>query len=113
MTMKSNKLFRLLPLFFIGSILLLTGGCSKDNPASIAVLTTTVVSNVTPSKAETGGNITSDGGAAITDREVCWSTAANPTIADSKTSSGSGTGTFISELSDLAFNTLYNFRAYA
>ena len=32
----------------------------------------------------TGGYITDDGGAAITARGVCWSTLANPTIADNK-----------------------------
>jgi hypothetical protein len=37
----------------------------------------------------------------------------NPTIADSKTTNGEGTGSFISNLTGLTVNTLYYLRAYA
>ena len=78
-----------------------------------AVLTTTTISAVTKISASTGGSISSDGGAPVTARGVCWSTSANPTIAGSKTSDGTGTGSFSSELLNLTQNTTYYVRAYA
>jgi plastocyanin len=78
-----------------------------------AAVTTTDVTLITSSTAVSGGDVTSDGGEAVTERGVCWSTAQNPTTADSKTSDGSGTGIFISNLADLTSNTTYYLRAYA
>ena len=78
-----------------------------------AILTTTAVSNITATTASSGGNISNDGGTAVTARGVCWSTSANPTTADSKTSDGSGTGSFVSSLTSLTASTTYYVRAYA
>ncbi len=71
------------------------------------------LSNVTATTASGGGNVTSDGGAAVTARGVCWSTTASPTTADSHTSDGTGTGSFASSLTGLAQATAYHVRAYA
>ena len=60
-----------------------------------------------------GGNITTDGGSPVTVRGVCWSTSSNPTIANSKTTDGTGVGSFTSSLSGLETNTTYYLRAYA
>jgi uncharacterized protein (TIGR02145 family) len=79
----------------------------------LATLTTTPVSAVTQTSALSGGNITSDGGAEVTARGVCWSTSQNPTISDSRTTNGSGTGTFTSSITGLSPNTTYYVRAYA
>ena len=77
-------------------------------------LYTTAVSSITSTTASSGGNITSDGGATVTARGVCWSTSANPTIANSITNDGSGTGTFSSSITGLTINTTYYYvRAYA
>ena len=78
-----------------------------------ATLTTAVVTSITTSSAISGGTITGDGGAQITARGVCWSTSVNPTVADNKTSDGTGTGTFTSSLTGLNPNTTYYVRAYA
>ncbi len=78
-----------------------------------ATLTTTAVSSITISGAVSGGNITADGGAAIIARGVCWSTSLNPTIADTHTSDGTGTGVFTSSMSGLTGSTNYHVRAYA
>ncbi|MBO4542949.1 MAG: hypothetical protein J5725_07185 [Bacteroidales bacterium] len=40
-----------------------------------ATLNTKVVNNITSTTAQSGGNITSDGGATVTARGVCWSTS--------------------------------------
>ncbi|MCX6306700.1 MAG: hypothetical protein NT040_17170 [Bacteroidetes bacterium] len=79
----------------------------------IPTVTTAAVTGITQTTAVSGGNVTSDGGAAVTARGVCWSTSSNPTTANSKTTDGSGTGTFTSTLTGLTFNTFYHVRAYA
>jgi uncharacterized protein (TIGR02145 family) len=84
----------------------------KTNP-DLPVLTTTSVSSITAFSAQSGGNITSDNGATVTARGVCWNTNPNPTTNDPKTSNGTGTGTFGSDLNNLQPNTSYYVRAYA
>ena len=76
-------------------------------------LTTAAVSNIQIPTATSGGTIPFDGGAPVTIRGVCWSTAQSPTTADSKTSDGPGTGGFTSTLTGLDPNTTYYVRAYA
>ncbi|MEE4357930.1 MAG: C13 family peptidase, partial [Desulfococcaceae bacterium] len=44
---------------------------------------------------------------------VCWSTSQNPINSDSKTSDGTGTGSFTSSITDLTANTTYYMRSYA
>ena len=90
--------------------------CLKDlnSIVSIPSLTTTSITAVSTSSATSGGNITSDGGASITARGVVWSTTTNPTIAlTTKTSDGTGTGSFTSSLTNLTPKTTYYVRAYA
>jgi len=81
---------------------------------SVPELTTTSVTGITQTTAVSGGNITFDGGAEITERGVCWSsTRTVPDITDSKTSNGTGTGAFTSNITGLTGNTTYYLRAYA
>lgn len=80
---------------------------------TLPTVTTTAISDTTQTTATSGGNVTNDGGASITARGICWSTSANPTTADSKTSNSTGTGTFTSSLTGLIGNTTYFVRAYA
>jgi len=63
--------------------------------------------------ATAGGEVEYDGNDTITARGVCWSTTSGPTIADSHTSDGTGTGTFTSALTGLSASTTYYVRAYA
>ncbi len=79
----------------------------------IPVLTSAQVTNITQTTATSGGTITSDGGSPVTARGVCWSTSSNPTTANSKTSNGTGMGTFVSNLTGLNAGTPYYLRAYA
>ena len=60
----------------------------------IAVLSTFDPVDPSAQVANSGGNITTDGGSGISSRGVCWSTSPNPTILDSKTVDGTGTGVF-------------------
>ena len=89
--------------------------CLKNESPSLLTptLTTNSVVSITPTTAESGGNISSDGGATVSARGVCWSTAPNPTTADNKTSDGTGTDEFTSTLTNLSPGTNYYLRAYA
>ena len=80
---------------------------------ALPTITTTAATSITSSTAQSGGSITSDGGAAITARGVCWSTSASPTTANSKTTDGTGIGSFASALTDLTSGTTYYVRSYA
>lgn len=80
---------------------------------TIPTLSTITISSIMKNTASSGGNITSDGGASVTARGVCWSTSSNPTLANSYTNDGSGTGSFTSSITGLSPNTLYYVRAYA
>ncbi|MBE0674256.1 MAG: fibrobacter succinogenes major paralogous domain-containing protein [Bacteroidales bacterium] len=80
----------------------------------LATLSTTAVTSITETTAVSGGNITSDGGGTVTAKGVCWSsTSQTPTTADSKTTDGSGTGAFTSNIAGLSPGTDYYVRAYA
>jgi uncharacterized protein (TIGR02145 family) len=90
--------------------------CLKDINSIVSppTLTTNTITAITSTSATTGGNITTDGGAAVISRGVVWSTSPNPTIAlTTKTNNGSGMGSFTSLLTNLSPNTAYYVRAYA
>lgn len=84
----------------------------KTSPL-MPVLATETVSSITSASSNSGGTISSDGGASVTSRGVCWSISQKPTITDSKTDNGTGTGIFNSSVSGLTGNTIYYIRAYA
>lgn len=94
---------------FLSAALILTG-CKKEDPP---VVTTAEVTEVSLNTAVTGGNVTSDGGAEITARGVCWGKIQMPTTSDNYTSDGTGTGEFISNITGLEEGTTYYVRAYA
>ena len=85
----------------------------KTTAASAPIVITNDVSDIQATSAIGGGNVTSDGGETVTARGICWSTSQNPTISDSKTSDGTGTGSFTSTMTGLTKNTTYYVRAYA
>lgn len=80
---------------------------------NMPTLSSVVPTDVTINSATAGGDVSSDGGAAVTARGVCWSTTSSPTVSNSKTSDGTGTGAFVSNISGLLPGTMYYMRAYA
>ena len=94
-------------------ILLVVNSCKKE--VKIPELFTTELSAVNETSAICGGFISAvdDKKADITDRGVCWSTNPNPSIADNKTSDGSGSGSYTSLMTGLTAHTTYYVRAYA
>ena len=79
----------------------------------LPTVTTGTATNITTFSATCSGNVTSDGGATITQRGICWSTSANPTISSNHLNSSSGTGSFTVNLTGLSAGTTYYARAYA
>jgi PKD repeat protein len=69
--------------------------------------------NISQTSAQSGGNVTDDGGAEVTARGICWNTSGTPTIGDNITSDGFGTGAFNSSIIGLSCNTTYFLRGYA
>ena len=102
--MKKHFLF----IVFIACILV---SCKPDLEKPTVV--SSPISHITETSAVAGGEVTSDGGAEVTSRGVCWSIDSNPTIENDKTIDGEGVGSFQSNLSDLSQNTTYYVRAYA
>jgi len=112
--MKKFTLLFIYPLLLMGVFLVFSrSSCKKEEPSVEPTLITAAVTSITTTTASSGGNITDDGGASVTSRGVCWSTSQNPTVADSHTDDGNGTGTFISSITGLTSNTTYYTRAYA
>lgn len=108
-----KEIFRMsIPITLILFILLIHS-CKKDQP-SPPVITTVAVSSISQTTAISGGNVTCDGGAAVTSRGVCWSTTTNPTTAlSTKTANGTGKGIFTSSITGLTPGTTYYLKAYA
>jgi hypothetical protein len=71
------------------------------------------ISGISKTAASAESEITYEGNAEVTSRGVCWSTSPTPTIDDDKTVDGTGTGSFVSNLTGLTANTTYYVRAYA
>lgn len=80
---------------------------------TIPILTTSPIANITQQNASSGGNITSDGGAAIIERGICWNIVGNPTVSDSKATIVGSVGTFSANTTQLKAQTTYHLRAYA
>jgi uncharacterized protein (TIGR02145 family) len=104
---------------FFSNIALITvwlflSGCAKEEPKELAAVTTIEITQVTRDTAQGGGEITDDGGAAITRRGVVWSAAENPSMnnKDGSTTDGAGTGRFKSDITRLSPGTTYFVRAY-
>ncbi|MBQ7697982.1 MAG: DUF1566 domain-containing protein [Paludibacteraceae bacterium] len=80
----------------------------------LPVVTTAKVTNIKTTTATCGGNVTDNGGYAITARGICWSsTISTPTTENSHTNEVADNGTFSSLMTDLKASTTYYVRAYA
>jgi len=109
---------RMLCLFAVLSLTTWLCSCSDDTSAgpsqpTVPAVSTTSVSAITQTTAQCGGTVTSDGGAEVTERGVCWSASTVPTTASSKATDGTGTGSYTGSLTGLTPGTKYYVRAYA
>jgi uncharacterized protein (TIGR02145 family) len=103
------------PKVFITAILIVAisvlSACKKESVTP--TLKTSVIQEITYTSAASGGEITDNGGAPVTAHGICWSTSAKPTIADSFTNEGAGSGSFVCKMEELIEGTTYYVRAYA
>lgn len=94
-----------------------THGLSLSEECSFITGTPTVVTltttNITESSATCRGNVVADGGHSVTERGICHSISAQPTITDNKIVCGSGLGEYSCEISNLDNGKTYHVRAYA
>jgi len=114
--MKKQIVFFTFQFILIFILLSFLSSCETDQSKPEArkpTLNTAAVYDITQTSAGCGGNIVNDGGASITARGVCWFTSENPAISDFKTSDGTGTGIFTSNITDLLPGKRYHVRAYA
>jgi len=111
MISKYSRLSEPLLLMAVTVFSLTFNSCKKD--PTIPVLSTDSATDITINSATLGGNITSDGGAAVTLRGVCWGTDDNPTAEGDHMEAGAGTGKFSCLVEGLDPNTIYHVRAYA
>ena len=81
---------------------------------SLPTVTTVGVTDITDNSAVSGGVIVDDGGGDIIAKGVVWSRSENPMVEDSfRTEDGTGSGSYISYLTDLTPGRTYYVRAYA
>jgi len=79
----------------------------------LPVVQTDSITNITASSALFAAKVVNDGGEPVTSRGFCWSALTNPTLSDDFTESGSGLGSFTTELTSLDTSTAFYVRAYA
>ena len=108
----------ILTLTSFTSIILIGTGTVIDNddPGGLPSVLPTVqdfITNITNTTATIGGSVTDDGGAAITDRGICWGLTINPNTSGSHTHNGTGLGTFYQEITGLSEGMSYYVRAFA
>jgi uncharacterized protein (TIGR02145 family) len=86
--------------------------CIKE--VTLPTVSTAEVTAITPVSAASGGTIVSDGGAAITERGICWSTSQDPTTSNGKAPDNAPVGeSYTLSFNSLLPNTHYYVRAYA
>jgi uncharacterized protein (TIGR02145 family) len=108
-----KKIPVLLCLLIPELILVTLQGCRKEVSIAIPDVVTAPLINLTSESAQTGGNVISDGGAAVLARGVCWAITIHPTVTEDHTDNGTGKGNFLSYVDGLNAGIDYYIRAYA
>ena len=80
---------------------------------NVPTVTQSAITGIVTLSGTGNGNVTSDGGSAITSRGFCWNTVGSPTTSDKVVTASGRTGTFISNILGLLPSTQYYVRAFA
>jgi gliding motility-associated-like protein len=117
-TVIRNPVFR--SLFVMCTLMLIQVQAHAQPPVPIETdtlvpfVTTGSISLVTAASATAGGNVTGDGGAAVLERGIVYSSVnTTPTLSNTKVVIGTGTGVYSQNITGLTGGTLYYARAYA
>lgn len=83
-------------------------------PPDVPTIETLGISDTSYTTAICQSNVLDEGGSVVTQKGICYSTNANPTVTNSDTTiDGDGIGSFTSGLSNLIAGTMYYVRSYA
>ncbi|HPM31981.1 MAG TPA: hypothetical protein PLJ60_16725 [Chryseolinea sp.] len=107
----------MMPVLLITFLVTFLSSCVPDETENAPTVVTNTPAGVTDNQAILGGNVTNDGGLTVTEKGVCVSLDANPTIDDPLNDQvlpmGSGTGAFSETFEGFPSNTTVHVRAYA
>lgn len=98
---------------FIFTAMVVINSSSCEKKTELPVVVTSEITDITQFNAISGGTVTDDGGADVTDSGICWSTDEEPTVEDNKISCCAGKGSYIIRIKPLNAGTKYYVRAYA
>ena len=79
----------------------------------LPVVLTLDMTDITSTTAKGHGKVTDQGGSAVMERGICWSTSPSPSISGNHAQSGTGAGEYTVNISSLTPGTKYYVRAYA
>lgn len=94
-------------------VLSLFMACKKKVAPTLSTISDISISTIADTSVTVVGNITNDGGSAVTMRGICYAIKSNPTIEDSVVTDGTGAGPFNIKGRKLIPNTVYYLRAFS
>ncbi len=100
-------------ILVILAIAVLLNSCKKKDQIDTPQVINTGFLEIVYNAVTIGGEITSDGGAPILSKGVCWSPQPNPTIADGVVEAEDGFSSFSVKVEGLESNLKYYFRTFA
>lgn len=86
---------------------------STNNFSLPSIETISATFNYTTNKVTCVVKVNDNGGCALTERGICWSTKRNPTTADNKYVSGTSVGQFYAQTGTLDQNSIFYIRSFA
>ncbi len=111
--------------FIVAMLVIAMYACSTDEPkkptptdddnnnqSNTEVLTTSIVTDITPTTAKSGGSQINTASGVILSKGIVWNTSPSPTIDHFSKSAGEGYAAFVCDMTDLQPNTKYYARAY-
>ena len=96
-----------------GSVQAISAANDGYRDTGAAVLSLPTMTSISLRGGECSSEITEDGGPDITARGVCWNISGTPVTTDSKTTDGTGIGSYLSVLTGLTYPVDYHLRSYA
>ena len=120
--MRKRKMF--LSRFIVAMFVIALYACSTEEPkkptptddnnnqSGTEVLTTSIVTYITPTTAKSGGSQINTASGVILSKGIVWNTSASPTIDHFSKLAGEGYAAFVCVMTDLQPNTKYYARAY-
>ena len=110
---KIRKFLKLSSLLSLSLLVICMSSCKEDPVEPIPSVSISEATSISTNSASVTGTISTETSITITERGICYNTSTNPTTANSKIASGTGTGNFTLSITGLNPHTTYYVRAYA